>query len=122
MLSKLYIIPILFIFFNVCCAQETFVRKYTKCISEINNKLGDWEDVDLTVVFNEKKTNNVVLYYPSKTIVLYKIGKLQTSKTNNGEEYQLIECLDDDGNRLALQLFSEAMRIIIDGGYIEFHE
>lgn len=115
---------ILIILLNVVVAnaQETFVRKYTKCISKVNEKLSDWEEIDLTVVFNEKKTNNVVLYYPNKTIILYKIGSVEASKTNSGDEYQLVECIDGDGEKVILQLFYDAMRLIIRGSYIEFHQ
>jgi hypothetical protein len=115
---------LLFVFFSISItnAQETFVRKYTNCISKIGEKLGDWEEIDLTVVFNEKNTNNVVLYYPNKTKTLYKIGNVKTSKTVDGDEYQLIDCIDEEGNKLSLQLFSEVMRIIFSGGYVEFHE
>jgi hypothetical protein len=107
---------------NLCIAQDTFVRKYTSYITEIDDKLSEWKEIDLTVVFNEKNTNNVVLYYPDKTITFYKIGGVEKDKTKGGHEYQLIECIDDDGTKVSLQLFAEAMRILLGGGYIEFHE
>ena len=109
---------------NFCHSQDTFVRKYTSYLTKTNDKLSDWEEIDLTVVFNEKTTNNVVLYYPTKTKTLYKIGSIKTNTTVGGHEYQVIDCIDEEGNKLSLQLFSGAMRIILhDGdGYIEFHE
>lgn len=122
MFKRIIITMTLLICFNISNAQDTFVRKYTSYVTKTNNELSEWEDIDLTVVFNEKNTNNVVLYYPSKTKTLYKIGNVESNKTNNGDEYQIIECVDEEGNKLSLQLFSDAMRIIIVGGYIEFHE
>lgn len=116
-----FIISLLFCV-TLCRAQETFVQKYTSYVTKFDDKLSEWSDIDLTVVFNEKNTNNVVLYYPDRTKTLYKIGNKDTNKTNDGEEYQIIECIDEEGNKLSLQLFSDAMRIIIVGGYIEFHK
>lgn len=121
-MKKNYILLFLFFCITTVNAQDTFVVKYTSLITKIDNKLGEWEKVDLTVVFNEKNTNNVVLYYPNKTITLYKIGGVETSKTNIGDEYQIIDCVDEEGNKLSLQLFSDAMRLLVKGGFIEFHE
>ena len=122
MISRVFIIISFLFCVNLCSAQDTFVKKYTSYITKTNDKLSEWEDTDLTVVFNEKNTNNVVLYYPSKTKTLYKIGNIEKDKTTKGEEYQIIECVDDDGNKLSLQLFADVMRILFHNGFIEFHE
>lgn len=121
MINKVLIISFLF-GVSLCNAQDSFVKKYTSYITKTNDKLSEWEDTDLTVVFNEKGTNNVVLYYPGKTKTFYKIGNIEKDKTKSGEDYQVIQCVDDDGNKLSLQLFVDAMRIIFDGGFVEFHE
>ena len=119
---KNLLILLMFLSVDLCFSQDTFVRKYTSYITKIDDKLSDWEDTDLTVVFNEKNTNNVVFYYPDKVKTFYKIGTVEKDKTKSGEEYQLIECLDDEGVKLSLQLFADALRLIVNGGYIEFHK
>lgn len=108
---------------TLCNAQDAFVRKYTSYVTKIDDKLSDWKETDLTVVFNEKGTDNVVMYYPAKTLTFYKVGTVKKDMTTNGEEYQIIECVDDDGIKLSLQLFSDStLRILMQGGFIEFHK
>ncbi len=111
-----------FLSINLCFAQETFVRKYTTYVTKTDGKISEWKEIDLTVVFNEKHTNNVVLYYPAKAKTLYKIGNIEKDKTVNGSEYQVIECIDEEGVKVTLQLFSDVMRLFVGSGYIEFHE
>jgi hypothetical protein len=118
---KKAILLFMFLCVNLNFAQDTFVNKYTSYITNIDDKKSEWEEIDLTVVFNEKNTNNVVLYYPNKTKTLYKIGNVKTDKTSGGDEFQIIECIDDGGLKVSLQLFDGALRILFDGGYIEFH-
>lgn len=123
MSRRFYTFFFLLFSFTICNAQDAFVRKYTSYVTKVDNRLSEWEDTDLTVVFNEKETDNVVMYYPSKTITLFKIGSVKTDKTINGEEYQIIECVDGEGNKLSLQLFSNStLRILTDEGFIEFHK
>ena len=45
--------------------------------------------------------------------------------TTNGDEYQIVECLDETGDRVAIQLFEDdtCLRVIIAKGYyVEFHK
>ena len=113
----------LFIFsVNKLNAQDTFVKKYTSFVTKDDKGISDWKTVSLTVVYNEKVTNDVVMYYPNKTKRLYKIGNIEEGETNNGEEYQLIKCIDDEGVEIRLQLFDDSLRLFIGEYYIEFHK
>ena len=118
---KNLILIILFIFsVNKLNAQDTFVKKYTSFVTKDDKGISDWKTVSLTVVYNEKVTNDVVMYYPNKTKRLYKIGNIEEGETNNGEEYQLIKCIDDEGVEIRLQLFDDSLRLFIGEYYIEF--
>ena len=111
---KNLILIILFIFsVNKLNAQDTFVKKYTSFVTKDDKGISDWKTVSLTVVYNEKVTNDVVMYYPNKTKRLYKIGNIEEGETNNGEEYQLIKCIDDEGVEIRLQLFDDSLRLFI---------
>ena len=120
---KNLILIILFIFsVNKLNAQDTFVKKYTSFVTKDDKGISDWKTVSLTVVYNEKVTNDVVMYYPNKTKRRYKIGNIEEGETNNGEEYQLIKCIDDEGVEIRLQLFDDSLRLFIGEYYIEFHK
>ncbi|RAR71490.1 hypothetical protein [Flavobacterium aciduliphilum] len=106
-------------------SQETFVKKYTSMISKKDGILQPWEKTDVTVVFNPRGVKDIVIYYSSgNTLTLHQIGGVEAGKTNSGEGYQIVECIDQDGEKLAIQLFDDdtCFRILIAEGYmIEFH-
>ena len=107
--------------------SQTFVKKYTSAIAEKAGVLGEWQDVSVTVVFNEQKTGDIVFYYSNgNTKRFHQIGDVETNKTKSGEGYQIIYCIDNtDGNNVAIQLFddNETLRILISKGYfVEFHK
>ena len=122
-MKKLLIITAFLMFTLTSISQKTFVKKYTSYITvntETKTKSA-WEDLDLTVVFNEKETDNIVMYYPDRVKKLYKVGVVENGKTTDGDSYQAIECIDDEGDKVYLQLFQDGLRLLITGAYIEFH-
>lgn len=106
-------------------AQETFVKKYTSFVSKENDVLQPWVTSATTVVFNANNENDVIFYYANgNTRKFYQIGNVQTGATIDSNKYQLIECIDQDGSKVTLQLFDDdtCLRVIIAKGYIvEFH-
>jgi len=125
-MKKLFL-SALFLTFSVASFSQTFVNKYTSVISEKAGVLGKWRDTSLTVVFNEKETGDIVFYYTgSNTKRFHQVGDVTEDKTTSGENYQLIIGIDDeDGNKVAIQLFdsNSTLRILISNGdYIEFHK
>ena len=112
----------------VCIAQEnsTFVEKYTSTISKTDGVLQPWKKTDLTVVFNSNGTTDIVFYYTNgKTIKFYRIGNVEEGVTTGGHEYQLAQCIDKDGTKVIMQLFSNnsCLRLTLAEGYmIEFHK
>lgn len=106
-------------------SQETFVKKYTSMISKKGEVLQPWKKINVTVVFNPKGVRDIVIYFSkSKKLKLHQINGVTEGKTDNGEGYQLIECIDHYGGKVAIQLFDDdtCLRILIAKGYmIEFH-
>ena len=107
-------------------AQDTFVKKYTAYITKENDVLQPWVYSEVTVVFNANNIRDVVFYYTSgKKRTLHQISGAVKSTTDNGDGYQVFDCVDDDGTELTLQLFDDGkcLRLIIAKGYlIEFHK
>jgi hypothetical protein len=110
----------------ICIAQDTFVKKYTSSISINNNVKGEWQTADITVVFNANGVRDIVFYYPNgNTRTFHQIVSMTKNTTTNGDAYQIVECLDESGNRVAIQLFEDdkCLRVIVAKGYyIEFHK
>ena len=113
---------------TLCIAQQAFVKKYHSMITIADGIKGEWESTDLTVSFNSKETKeskNIIFYYPNGTSrTFYQITNMVKGTTGNGDTYQIIQCLDEAGQRVALQLFDDdtCLRVLVDiGYYIEFH-
>ncbi len=125
-MKKLLLLAIL-LFGTITFAQETFVNKYTWYITKENGILQEEKDAVVTVVFNEKKTKDIVIYYENGNTVRYlSYGGAEKGQTNSGNKYQTIKAIDSvDGVEVLIQLFDETstLRIIIaEGWYIEFHK
>lgn len=123
-MKKLFL-GVLFLLSVSMFSQKTFVKKYTSMISKIDGVFQPWEKINLTVVFNPKKETDIVLYYSSgKKTTFHQISGATEDKTDDGQGYQIINCIDQDGASATLQLFDDGtcLRILIAKGYmIEFH-
>jgi uncharacterized protein YdbL (DUF1318 family) len=125
-MKKLFL-SVLFLMFSVASFSQTFVKKYTSVIAKKAGVVGEWQDTSLTVVFNEKGTGDIVFYYTNASVKrFHQVGDVKEDKTNSGEGYQLIMCIDDeDGTKVGLQLFDDdtTLRVLISEGYmVEFHK
>lgn len=125
-MKKLLLGALLFILSINANAQDTFVRKYTSSISVNNNVKGEWQSADITVVFNANGVRDIVFYYPNgNTRTFHQVVGVTKDVTTNGDPYQIIECLDESGDRVAIQLFDDdtCLRVIVAKGYyVEFHK
>lgn len=110
---------------TIIFAQETFVRKYVSMILTENFIASESQEADLTVVFNPNEQRKIVFYFGNgERRVYYQLEGVTEGKTNAGEQYQFIKCLDEKGVTIFLQLFDElgCLRVIISEGYkIEFY-
>lgn len=107
----------------VVSAQETFVHKYTSCVTNINDVFSETKAIDVTIVFNEGTTSDIVIYGLEEEKRFYRTGDVTKGKTNDGSEYQLVDCIQvENGNKVIIQLFDTAVRIFIDGDYVEYQK
>lgn len=110
---------------TITFAQETFVRKYVSMIITDNFITSESQEADVTVVFNPNGQRKIVFYFANgERRVYYQLEGVTEGKTNAGEEYQFIKCLDESGLTTLIQLFDElgCLRVIIAEGYkIEFY-
>ncbi len=125
-MKKLLLLTML-LFATMTFAQDTFIVKYTSCITKENFVLQPEKFMNVTVVFNEKNTNDVVLYYDNGAVIRYNtFGGIEKITTKSGFTTQLLKALDSsDGNEVLLQIFEESgtFRIIIaEGWFIEFYK
>ena len=125
-MKKLLLLSML-LFGTTSFAQETFILKYTSFITKEDNVIQPERFMNVTVVFNEKKTTDVVLYYDSGATIRYNTyGGTEKVTTKGGEKTQTIKALDSaDGKEVLLQLFESTgtLRIIIaNGWFIEFYK
>ena len=117
----------MFLFGTMTFAQETFILKYTSFITKEDNVIQPERFMNVTVVFNQKKTTDVVLYYDSGATIRYNTyGGTEKVTTKGGEKTQTVKALDSaDGKEVLLQLFESTgtLRIIIaNGWFIEFYK
>jgi hypothetical protein len=123
-MKKLLLLIALLLCSVISFAQNTFVRKYTFYYTKENGVVDEGQKADVTVVFNEKGTGNIILYLGTKKRTLYKTGELQNNETEGGYKYQYIDCVDDEGKNIGFQFFDDSgtMRLIYSDGFLEFHE
>ena len=102
-------------------AQVTFINDYEQCFTSIKGVKGETKDLSISVVFNEKDTNNIVIY-GLEEIKRFHVIRIEEGKCDDGTEYQLMSCIDiSNGEERLVQLFDEALRIFIKEDYIEYH-
>lgn len=127
-MKKLLLLLALILSSFVCIAQEsnTFVKKYTSMISIEKSVPGEWVYKETTVVFNPEGRSEVKFYFPNgNTYTYYQVGDVTEGTSEDGLEYQLIECLTEEGRTVMIQLFKDdkCVRVLISKGYtVEFHK
>ena len=124
-MKKILLTSLLILSTTLCIAQQEIVKKYTSMITISNDIKGEWVETDLTVSFNSKENEDIIFNYANgKSVKFHKIANMDKGTTVNCDTYQLVQCLDDDNQRVFIQLFDNDahLRLIIKKGYyIEFH-
>lgn len=122
---KKTIIIIILLICNLNFAQSTFTKKYNTMYTKLDYKIQEPIKGDVTIVFNEKNTDDIVIYHKDGNIIrLHVISSVEEGKNDDGLKYQLIKCIDaENGKTMLLQLFEDStLRVLIDKGYsIEFY-
>jgi hypothetical protein len=121
------IITAFMLFFSVVVFSQTFIEKYKKSISKKDGEITQWRYINLTVLFNEDSTGDIVFYYSDGRVVrFHQITDVEKNVTVKKEEYQIIECIESETFTLvAIQYFSDdqTLRVMSDkNNYIEFYK
>jgi hypothetical protein len=107
----------------VSLAQETFVYKYTSFITNINDVKSEMKPIEVTFVFNEGTSTDIVVYGQGEEKRFYRTGGVTEGKTTGGYEYQWVDCVQaKTGYKASIQLFTDAVRIFMKGDYVEYQK
>ena len=122
-MKKLLLTLLLFFTTIVVLAQETFVCKYTSYVTNIKDVVSEMKPTEVTFVFNEGTTTDIVVYQQGEEKRFYRTGEISKGKTTGGYEYQWVDCIQDKtGYKASIQLFSNAVRVFMQGDYIEYQK
>jgi len=102
--------------------QTTFVRKYTHYVSNVNDVKSEQRLGEVTIIFNYKGTNDIKMFVGDKERMFYRSGELEEGKTKNGTSYQIVPCVDKDGEEVYIQVFDDNTRVLYNNGkdYFEY--
>ena len=107
----------------VAIAQDTFVYKYTSYITNINDVQSEMKPTDITFVFNDGKTTDIVVYGQGEEKRFFRTGDITKGKTTGGFEYQWVDCVQaKTGYKASIQLFDNSVRIFMKGDYVEYQK
>ena len=87
------------------------------------NSWSEWEHAEHTLVFNIN-SNQDIIHFTAKgeTITYRNIGNKDDGYTN-GNHYQIVDAIDDEGNYIRIQLFDDpaiGMKLILGNNMIQF--
>jgi hypothetical protein len=120
---KKLLLGAILLFSTTMFCQDTFVKRYTDCVTKKNGVVSEWKSGIATIVFNEGDTTNIVIYCSNDGVTLYRKGDIEEGKTKSGESYQGVYCVNaSNGQDVYLQLFLHCTRIFTGDDYIEYHE
>jgi hypothetical protein len=119
-MKKFLVLAIMFISIQTFAQDKPFRERYSFSITnndEMYNKL------DLFVVFNHKKTKQIIFYFTRKTMYFYRTSEVTKGKTETGEKYQMFECLESGTNKkIIMQLFHNELKLYAADYYINFYK
>jgi hypothetical protein len=126
-MKKLLLIALMFVSITTFAQKETFTKTYKSYNTKEDGVIMELQRTDLLVVFNEKNTGYICLYYQDGKTIKYKpYGDVEERITNGGEKTQIISAIDVySGDEVLIQLFDKdsTLRIIIaQGWFIEFYK
>ena len=122
-MKKLLLTLLLFFTTIILFAQETFVYKYTSYVTNINDVVSEMKPTEITFVFNEGTTTDIVVYGFEEEKRFYRTGEVSKGKTTGGFEYQWVDCVQaKTGYKASIQLFDNAVRIFMKADYVEYQK
>ena len=92
-------------------------------VTKINDVISEMKPTQVTFVFNDGNTTDIVVYQDGDEKRFYRTGGITKGKTKGGNEYQWVDCIQDKtGYKASIQLFDNAVRIFMQGDYIEYQK
>ena len=71
-------------------------------------KWEDWQEGNNTFVLNINDNNDIAHYKPDGEVLYYRnLGDLEVGYTTDGDHYQIIKALYEDGYEISFQLFDD---------------
>jgi hypothetical protein len=68
----------------------------------------EWQQGENTFVLNFNDNNDIAHYKPDGGVAFYRnLGGLEIGYTKNGDRYQIVNALDEDGYKISFQLFDD---------------
>lgn len=106
-------------------AQDRFRADYNYiCFYDSDTKSrSDWTPAEHTLIFNYNANNDIVHYTAKGEMITYRNTGSKDEGDTNGNHYQTLELIDEDGNFIRIQLFDDptiGMKIIWEDQMIQF--
>ena len=125
MKKLLFTLAITFLSIGFTKAQDKF-RADFNLVAFYNSETdswSEWEYAEHTLVFNYNSNKDVVHYTANGQIITYRNMGNKDDGYTNGNHYQIIDVIDDEGNYIQIQLFDNAeigMKLILGKQLIQF--
>jgi len=106
-------------------AQDKFRADYNYiCFYDSDAKTwSEWESAEHTLIFNYNENKDIAHFTAKGQTITYRnIGNKDEGYTN-GNHYQIIDAIDDEGNYIRIQLFDDpeiGMKLIWGENMIQF--
>lgn len=110
---------------SLATPAQTFVRHYTNVIKrdKATNKLGDWEDANLNVIFSGNAKGDIIFYYDLGEVErYYKITEIFHGVTANDLKYRYITTVNEKKDTMMMQLYDNGVfRVHYKKYILEYH-
>jgi len=104
---------------------QSFVGHYINVIkrNKVTNKLGEWEETNLNVIFSGNAKGDIIFYYPSGEVErYYKITDIFHGTTVNNLKYRYITTVNEKKDTVMMQLYNNGVFRVHYSKYIlEYH-
>lgn len=105
-MRRLFIICLMFISGLVYSQKEQFKMQFNYVSYYKNGKWSKVMEGKNTFVFNVGNGNDILLYSANnKREIFTKVSEIREGKTDDGEGYQVLDLLDEEGNEVLLFLY-----------------
>jgi hypothetical protein len=124
-MKKLLLTTLICFTLSLVTNAQTFVRHYSNVIKrdKTTNKLGEWEDTNLNVIFSGNAKGDIIFYYDLGEVErYYKITEIFHGVTANDLKYRYITTVNEKKDTVMMQLYDNGIFRVHRNKYIlEYH-